>query len=717
MASDPFPLPPCGIFVGSGIYNSVAGYLTVSGRTHTCWLPETRSHLEWLERMIEDNQGNLAQFWGYSTTRSAKAFERMHALEDLGIQAPEPDWANGKLLHAADWEESKCHGERLGAGLLKCVQKAKENGIYSMFLYADCLPEWSQKFQEDGGKFYLGYDLGEIFTFRLEEEHLADMNRSELTLKDLADDLVRRVSEVVVRRKKNGWGHILATSSNFYVDYEIAGGADIPTIEDFAFSHLNIASALSRGLYKQYDLPTWGAHLAHEHYSWIPYSSPYKFPLLKAAFYHKYMGGAKILINESGNWYLQAQLCEDSPMFETPRLEFGDLRLTNPERSAPHFEEAKKSFPKINYDSPVARRYREVISDFYDFVKEHGTPAGQPEVTVAVIKGNYDLSYHEYSPNAAIAGMYEQAEENPFWYHGAPERGWNIVKDTFFPRPPVVAPHLNRFLSGTPYGMVDIVSFAKDKVDAQFLLKNYKALLFSGWNTCSDKQYSELLEYVREGGTLFAAIPHFSTNITRNHASYGVEELVRGGDLSELCGVVVKGKGTRFFWAIASEKDGELGFKFPRRFGIMTTCLGKIEIVDPEAEVLVVEDEAMEPLLLRRKLGKGTVYFLNSWAYPGALDHDEGPGGTLGSTGLIGAIYAYIAKQNRGNVWMTGDGENPGPDNDYIAYSYFPEDGRICLQNIDFDRPRSGWLHHFGVRDRIELTPGEFRMIETARSS
>jgi hypothetical protein len=56
----------------------------------------------------------------------------------------------------------------------------------------------------------------------------------------------------------------------------------------------------------------------------------------------------------------------------------------------------------------------------------------------------------------------------------------------------------------------------------------------------------------------------------------------------------------------------ELRFRFPRRFGIMTTCLGDIEITDPTMETLVVDDEQADPLLLRRRHGKGTVYFLNS---------------------------------------------------------------------------------------------------------
>lgn len=715
MSHKAIALPPCGMFIGSGIYaNTRSDYITVSGRVHTVWVPQTLSPIEYIDKIIEENQGNLAQYWGYDGGKSPTTFARYHALEDIGITPPEPDWKNQRFLTIDDWPEGKEHSSRFGAGVLKFIEKAADKGIYTALLYTEALPEWSRRFSEVG-EFYLGYDFGEVFTFRLTEEQIAGKTLEEITLKTLADDLLHRVRCHVEQRHATGWVHVMATSSNFYLDYEIAAGADIPVAEDFAFSHLNMASALSRGLYRQYSLPLWGSHLAHEHYSWIPYSSPYKFPLLMAAMYQKYMAGSKMIINESGNWFLQAQLCTDSPMFETPRVELGKITRRAPHLSAPYVEEARRSYPSIGYDAPVVKRYREVISDFYDFVKAHGTPVGQPEATIALAKGNYDLSYHEHSANNAVAGMFNLADKNPAWFEGAPERGWNIAKETFYPRPPVLAPYLNRFLSGTPYGMVDIVSFAQDHATASFLRQHYRALLFTGWNTASEKQYGELCDYVRGGGTLFIAIPHLSTNITRNYADYSVEELVHGGDFSELCGVKVKRRGRRYYWATAAEETSELGFDFPRRFGIMTTCMGELEITDPDMETLVVDDEEMEPVLLRRRLGAGTVYFLNSWAYPGAMDVDEGPGATLGSTGLVGFIYRHIARQVRGHVWITDDQIDAGPECAFIAYSYFPESGTICLHNVDFDQPHHCYVHHFGVNDAVQLKPGEFRMMQTVQ--
>src|SRR5690606_13022636 len=133
---------------------------------------------------------------------------------------------------------------------------------------------------------------------------------------------------------------------------------EVPVPEDFAFRHLLLSSAISRGLYRQYDLPLWGAHLAHEWYSWLPQANPLNFPLFRAALYHKYLSGAKLIINESGNWALQSSLCPDSPMHTMPRVEADPpgLRHTGPEFVEKHIGEARKLFANIDYRSPTATK-------------------------------------------------------------------------------------------------------------------------------------------------------------------------------------------------------------------------------------------------------------------------------------------------------------------------------------------------------------------------
>lgn len=709
-------LPPCGMFIGSGIYPANADYLLSALHGHMSWQPQTSHPDEMIDKIIKDNQGNLAQFWGCARgTSPAAVAEWIYALDEIGINVPPPDWTNGKYLQVSTCQELKDHPERLGAGILRFAKKAAKRGVYTTCIYTDADSQWSNKLKEIGD-YYIGYNFGECFTFRPDDASTKNKDLSKITLKELATDLVERVRAHVDKRRNAGWGNVMATSGNFYIDYEILGGADIPLIEDFAFSHLNMASALSRGLYRQHNLPAWGSHLAHEHYSWLPNSSKYKFFLLRASMYQKYMSGSKIIINESGNWFIEATLCNDSPKHDFPRVPLNHSEITGDENRkmmafAPYIEDAGKHYHKINYDSSICRGYRKEISDFYDFVKTNGTPDGQPETSIAIIKGNCDLCSHRFSPNNPIAGAYELADLNPAWFEGAPELGWETVKNVFYPLLPILGNYNNRFLSGTPFGMVDIVSFANDEIELEFLKANYKALLFSGWNTASSKQYGILKQYVADGGNLFISIPHLSTNVTRNYNSYSPDELVNNGDFSELCGVKIKKQGSRFYWITAPHNSEELGFKFPARFGIMGTKMGLLEITDPEAEILAVDDEDAYPILLRRKYGKGKVYFLNSWNYPGALNMNEGPGSTIDSPGFIDLIYRHIAAANRGEVWITDNAEETGNECRYITYSYFKKTGKIYLYNIDPEKSHSIFLHYPGGIERFVLAPEEFKII------
>lgn len=707
-------LPPCGLFIGSGIYPMSKDYLLCTLHGHQSWMPQSFSQVEMIEKIIEDNQGNVAQLWMPSRGYAAKTHaEWQYALDEIGIEVPEPDWKQGANLKASECAEIQAHPERNGAGVLRFIREAAQRGIYTMLIYAWSNDEWAKQFQ-DSGKYYMGYDFGERYTFRLDESTIAGKKLEEVTLKVLADDLVERVRQHVDERRAAGWGPIYATSGNFYIDYEVAGGTDVPLAEDYAFAHLNFASAISRGLYRQFNLPLWGSHMAHEHYSWIPNASEHKWHLLKAGMYMKYMSGCKIILNESGNWFVEGSLCEDSPKHTFPKVPLSPKEVDwggkLPVKFTPYIEEARKHFPKIDYNAPIPRRYRREISDFYDFVKASGTPQGQPESTLAIAKGNYDLCSHRYMQQYAIAGAYAIADKNPAWFEGVPERGWEIVKRVFYPTPNVIEPFENAFLSGTPFGQVDIVSFVQDKLEAPFLNANYKALLFAGWNTSSAKQYAVLMDYVKNGGTLFISIPQLSTNVTRNFGDYGVEELVNGGDFSELCGVKVLSKGERIYWATAPDNNTELGFSFPRRFGVLATPLGNIEITDPNIEILAVDDEQANPLVLRHQLGKGHVYFLNSWAYPGAFDQDFGPGSTRTAPGLVGMIYRHIAKNTRGTVWITDDGDEAREECEYINVSYFPESEKICLYNIDPAQPHRFFLHTAGHRQAITLQAGEFQM-------
>lgn len=700
-------LPECGMFFGTGIYNSSPGYLITTLYGHLTWTAESMLPDEMLDRVITENQGNLVQIWGKARGHSPYHLAKwQYDFDSIGIHIPEPDFENGENLTISEFPEFAAHPERNGAGLARATVEAVRRGLYVQMLYTEATPENAAAIASAGGDKYLGYNFGEIFTFR------PDNIRTVFTLADAAAELVARVREHVDSHHADGWKYVAATSANFYIDYEIAAGTDIPMIEDFAFRNLNFASALSRGLYRQHDLPLWGAHIAHEHYSWIDYGHPHKYDLLRASFQQKLMSGCKMIINESGGWFVEATKATDSPKHRFPYLtEFGitsDLKNQYQEdgkKFTPFLHQAQAVFPLLDSSSEICHRYRREISDFYDYLKQYGTPSGQPESTIALVKGHLDLCSASYNPNQAIGGLFDMGDSNPAWLECAPERGWEIARETFFPLQEILAPSRNLHLSGAPFGMVDIVSMAMDKCDAEPLKKYYKALLYTGYNVMTAHQYEILLDYVKSGGILFIGLAHFFTDDSR---SFG-KGLFNNGDLTELCGLRAKGRGKRIYWGIPVRGSRELEVSFPHRFGVLYTCVGDIEITGSSAEVLLVEDETAQPLLFRRKLGKGQVWFLNSWHYPGAFDVDDGAGSTVDSVGMVGYIYRAIASRCRGRVFITDDGVMPGAECRYITFSYFPDDGTVCLQNIDFENPRHFILHCDGKKQPTTLQGGEFR--------
>lgn len=709
-------LPEIGMFLGLPVYLDRADYIFQhSGKYYTSWVSEDRSPEWYLEKIKEDNQGNLAVIWdGGSTKVCLKSMADFLDLKSLGYDIPEPDWKNRKFLVPEDWPVIKEHMDRYGAGLLRFVEKASELGLYSYAIYADATRDIGNRIA--GKDSFLGLNIGEVFAFDLETDEEAEFREKKIRMENdfdleiIADRLKKNIEKFINDRKTRGWNRFLLTSASFHIDFETAaaGSETIPHVECFAFNNLNFGMSLCRGIYNQFKLPLWGAYLAHEHYSFLPYSSEHKFRMLDTAFLLSYMNGSKVTVQESGSFWQQSDHVEDTPMHDTPKIDLGSLRNKNPRDYAHLVEDARKHYPLLNYDSEICRKYRKCQSDFYDFVKSNGTPDGQPEANLAAIKGRYDFSSQSFSPNSAVASAYKIAEKNPLWYEGMPERGWEIFRKTFHPLDNTLGIYNNLYFSGTPYGMTDIVSFAAQLPSASFL-KKYKALVFTGWNTASDEQYTLLKEYVHEGGILFAGIPHFSKNKNRNYVAYGADELVNGGDLSELCGVKVKKRGVQMYWALAAEGN-EFGWKKHRHFGPFCTHMGEIEITG-NPHVIAVHDESYAPYLLMNRYGKGKVYFLNSWEYPGALDIEKGPSSPNNSNGIVGETYKAIALQARGEAYITDDGKTPGVNCDHIVFSNFPEAGKFYLLNIDFSSERKFNFHRKGGSRTISLKPLEFKQV------
>ena len=122
-------LPPCGIFVGSAVYNTCAGYLMGSGVAYTTWASDSISPLEIIDLTIQENQGNLIQFWWGNGGNAPVTKARYLALEDIGVKLPDPDWKNELYLTVKDCPELARYSDRAGAGVLKSIRRCAEKGI------------------------------------------------------------------------------------------------------------------------------------------------------------------------------------------------------------------------------------------------------------------------------------------------------------------------------------------------------------------------------------------------------------------------------------------------------------------------------------------------------------------------------------------------------------------------------------------------------------
>jgi len=638
-------------------------------------------------------------FTNWSTDRlDAEADVDLCAREELGntVQL----WANNQRFYSL-------------------ARRALTNGLYTTCIYTKAPQEIAGRLLPEFGEKYLGYDFGERFSLTPD----TSVGVTNATLTAIADRYVQAVRDHVAERHAGGWGNVMATSSNFGLDYEVAAGTEIPCTEDFPYGDLTLASAQGRGLYRQYDLPLWGSHLAHDWYSFLPLRNPRRMDSLRTALQLKYMTGAKIIILESGNQQVQTTLCEDPPMSHLPivgrRISTKLDKEGREKYEKPVAEEAYRKSAYIDFRSPVATKYRRILREFYDFCRAHPAPKGQPEATWAIAKGNLDLGEARYVPGAAIAGAYAFAGANPNWMPGLPEMSWETLRKAVMPQPPMFLPNRNFHFSASPYGLCDLVSFAFDNVTAGHLLRNYKVLMFAGWNTCSPKQYRILCDYVKGGGILVIGLCHLSTDDRRNYTDPTVEGLVNGGDLTELCGVRVKGRTGRKYWATGpSTEPNALGFVARRRFGYMYLPLGELEYVAPKEsfEELAVDDEEAEPFILRCRNGKGQVLLMNWWAYPAAANAEYGPGALDEQIGMVGYLYRYAAKLGRGNVFITGpDFENPDEDCNWILCSYFPDEGKVYLLNLDYENERKCVLQQFGDKDFLTLKPAEFRIVDSVK--
>ena len=336
-----------------------------------------------------------------------------------------------------------------------------------------------------------------------------------------------------------------------------------------------------------------------------------------------------------------------------------------------------------SWDDRLTKGKRDMTREFYRFAVAHPR-AGRPRAPIAHLLGRYAAPFngftcdHEQDPSYSVWGKY--GGEGATWSHGAPEKAFHLL-DVLMPGAATL-PLRQRFdrrrlfFSGSPYGDFDQ---APIEADAAFLGR-YDLLMLLGWNTMEADDYAKMRSYARAGGTLLVGVPQFSTHASREFLAEMADlALHADGDLADLCGVRVLGKGARYsgsWCAVGPEFADARCPDSSRAPSASADEDGPCHLAAADlcgAEPVIVDALTREPLLVSRQVGRGRVYLLTAWAYPG---HEE-------LSDLCGAVIADLCRRHVGDVRVEdGSGE--------VFWTHWPQAdgcGKVMLLNTDWTTP------------------------------
>ncbi|NQU10480.1 beta-galactosidase trimerization domain-containing protein, partial [bacterium] len=472
-----------------------------------------------------------------------------------------------------------------------------------------------------------------------------------------------------LRRK---WGRPLsAIEASCQIRLTLAAGADVPILELVPHEPLR-GLAATRGAARAYGKPLWGVHTAMGYYrAPTDARTPERLQIAYDLFY---AGGASIFSE-----------CN------MPLRNWGSCSGFFSIAGSPPIREGEQECR--GFDDPVCVRAREVLSEFYRFSQFHERPEHGPRVRLGFLLGNLDGWTGApgdrmwlvdqpgfFAPDALGTWRhFDRAFDTEPWY--IPPRKYYWQADPAKP-----------LRHGTPpCGQVDIVP-SEAPAEA---LQEYGALVLLGWNTMTEELHTRLKNYVEQGGTLFLSVPHLSTRTRTDQP----QEFLRGGDLRELCGVRILGSGPAVEEVLFAEQTSDDRYAFARgTLYLEPAQLARLDLHG--ARVLAhPRQKPDQPLLLEHRIGKGTVYLLATWEYPGdRLD------------AFITDILRALADGQQGDIAVEGrdvfyavyDGKFPSGQ----AYSL------VYLVNHDsYGQPAYPNLVVRGNRVPVRVTPREMRLV------
>ncbi len=640
----PAPLPVEDVRVGLCYYNLPEG-----DRPGEKWdkvPPNWTAQAPALQRCIDEETGNLYVLWGM----------------DQDYKDKEPDFLK---------------------------QLAARNYAF-MTIYHNDKPEKLGEYRDALGKLFLENNIGERSGHIYQGQRAADMFK--IPTDDPAIDIAanRFTNEFInshSRREHRKYRFFFSTSGATVSDYELAGGVDFICAELYAAGaqNLNFATAEMRGAARRWKPEYWGGWLAHECQTRnVPYDVKQKFDLFSVGLYTEFMMGTSVIVLESGGQQTQAAFKTDRRDRKQP--EGAPLMNDEEYRRLYNTGDVQRNHGFLD---PAPTEYRKRLRDFYAFLKENPRDKGTPETNIAMLRGNLDSyigAFHGWIPAWA---QHKTAREQPQYLMHDPERTWVAAADVFTPLlESALKPYANYWLGGTPHGQVDIVGL--DDTSRLGDLARYRFAALTGWNTMTPSVAAALDAYVKNGGTLLLALPHFSTRLDREFKRYEISDLLDNGNLGALINVRVKG----------FQEAG--GIPSARKLGSIRSSFFKQELLaeaDLGENVEVMVTVGGKPYCVAEKRGKGTVYLLLGKEYPGKES----------TAPFYKNLLKKLASDTAQSVIMTPVSERP-EDVRAISFAVYPS--TVYVLNTDCTAQREVELVIDGEKQTVKLAPTEFRVIK-----
>ena len=585
---------------------------------------------------------NLANCSAHVDALLEQGLGKLYVIRGYGLH---PDADPGDML----WSK-RCVTDDPDGDLVKLFEYAAKRGVYTMTIYTNMTGEVVAALKERCGPYYLGNNMGEV-THSGVPAGKADMAEATRAWVDNIRNLTQAQWDL-------GQPHVTCTLTNFFAKYCMEAGMDIATAEIFTVPCVDVQYALLRGAARAYGRDMFGGWLAT---GWFSGSNrdPLKPGRWRLALNASFMHGSNMLIQESGHWGL---------------YEFRDF---------------------ADEDAPLPRQYRAIQREFVDYAASAARPVPGPDVRVGLVHGNLD----------GYAGTEGLIWGQAGWLVDDHDKGWELL-NVFYPEAGRICDNSgmqdrrrSRF-SGTPYGLADIVP-GEASAEA---LSRYGSVLFLGWNTMTDAQYRDLIDYVRGGGRLVMWASHLNGSARREDLDMK-HKFYADGDFMDLFGARVHIPITkRRTWrdertmlnVVRWTDSGAHGFPVGKVYYNNWPHGGVASELADGVRVLA-ETERGFPFVTEHRLGQGTATLVHCYSPQGQCNYRE----------LAEDIYHAVGKAELADFRVEGNAR--------LSYGVYGRGEGRCLYvcNTDLENPQSGTVVGLSGDDReIQVAPAGIERVD-----